>query len=106
MAKVTKPHLVRGIDPIPEFWESASGWRALQGLSRSRTVLRRLIAGSDDRNIARALRGVLTRVENARNHISGGFVTKDIAPLAAKIARLDAKAKRHIARMKAREARP
>jgi hypothetical protein len=61
-----KPYLVRGIDPIPDDWEYASGMRAMRGLYRSRTVLKRLIGNAVEANqatLARDLRGILTTTE-------------------------------------------
>jgi hypothetical protein len=103
-----KPHLVRGLDPIPPDWEAASGLRAMRGLYRSRTVLKRLIGNAvnaDQVTLARDLRGVLTAVERAVQHQTGGFVIREIKPEAAKWAQARRKAQRWIDRQKS-ESRP
>jgi hypothetical protein len=77
--------LIRGIDPIPEGWEFASGCRARVSLHRSSVVLKRLIADAvraGDRAFARDLRGIDTSVQRARTHLSGGFRIREIQPLA------------------------
>ena len=108
----TKHHLVRGIDFIPDNWELASGYRALQSLRRSRTTLSRLLADPAAAGhrwstaTLRDVRGVLTSVERALAHISGGFPVKEIEPLARKWARLKRQAARTMAARRPREARP
>jgi hypothetical protein len=82
-------YLVRGIDQIPDDWEMASGLRTMRGLYRSRTVLKRLIGNAVNERqakLARDLRGILTAVEHAVRHETGGFVIREIEPEAAKVA--------------------
>jgi hypothetical protein len=73
--------LNRGIDPIPENWELASSYRAQRSLSRSSTVLERLIAkavDAGDKTLARDLRSISTAVLRGLLHLSGGFPIKEI----------------------------
>lgn len=93
-----KPYLVRGIDPIPDDWEYASAMRAMRGLYRSRTVLKRLIGNAKQAPLARDLRGILTTTERAINHMSGGFVIREMKLEAAKVAQARRKAQRWIDR--------
>jgi hypothetical protein len=101
----TKDRLVRGIDPIPENWELASGYRALQSLARSRTTLKRLLA-EPAAAAPSDFRSVLTAVERARAYISGGFPVKEIEPLARMWGKLQRKTARTAAARRLREARP
>jgi hypothetical protein len=97
----SKGYLVRGIDPIPENWEDASGFRALGGLRRALTVLTRLIgeavkAGHKPR--ARDLRSIRTAVQHGLDHMTGGFVIKEIEPKAKQWAKCKRQAQREIHR--------
>jgi hypothetical protein len=102
----SKGYLVRGIDPIPENWEVASGYRALRSLRRSATVLERLIAEAvraGRKAEARDLRSTLTAVERGHAHISGGFVISEIEPAARQWRKLEREAKRWVARRRQRQ---
>jgi hypothetical protein len=74
----TTGRLVRGIDPIPENWELASGYRALQSLARSRTTLKRLLA-EPAAAAPSDFRSVLTAVERARAYIRADFPSKRLS---------------------------
>jgi hypothetical protein len=100
----TKDRLIRGLDLIPDDWELASAWRALQSIRRSRATLSRLLTNRAAAT-ARDLRGALTALERASAHISGGFSVKEIEPLARMWGRLQRKVARASAARRAREAR-
>ena len=81
-----KAHLVRGIDEIPEDWELASAFRAIQALNYSITQLERL--ATQHPSIAPPLRRAVSAMRCGLNHITGGFPRNEIEPRARKIALL------------------
>jgi hypothetical protein len=109
MAKVAAPaapkpkaSLTRGIDPIPENWELASGDAAIRGLCRAITTLERFEAKSRDRAAARDLKRVATACHRALSHITGGFDRKYIQPKANRWAAAIAEARRNAAKKRIR----
>lgn len=80
--------LVRGIDPIPDMWEFASGYQALASLRRSQTILARLMREALEHGNAtlhRDLARIETGVRRGIDNISGGFDRREIELMVAKL---------------------